>query len=153
MGSFIRRFSHSTETDIKTDSHYGLFRQSLTGNGNLIPMGSSILCYPLTLQCELKLDRDRELMEWVFKPFCNLHGDLTGELMVSCTVNLYVHKFQFPLQCERIGIILIKFLFWSCSSCLNRPLVLCYFISIRDGYCRISLPLDPKPPWGSALTS
>ena len=57
-------------------------------------------------------------------PFWNLHGDLTGELMVSCTVNLYVYKFQFPLQCERISIILIKFLLpvpVLFKLCLNRP--------------------------------
>ena len=72
----------------------------------------------------MELDRDRELGEWVSNPFWNLHGDLTGELMVSCTVNLYVYKFQFPLQCERIGIILVKFpVPVPFKLCLNRPSV------------------------------
>ena len=45
--------------------------------------------------------------------------------MVSCIVNLYMCKFQFLLQCERIGIILIKFPFplpVPFKLCLNRPL-------------------------------
>ena len=44
--------------------------------------------------------------------------------MVSCTVSLYVCKLQFPLQCERIDIILVKFPFpfpVPFKLCLNRP--------------------------------
>ena len=108
---------------------------------SLIPMGSWILCYPFTL-----LDRDRELREWVSNPFWNLHGDLTGELMVSCTVNLYVHKFQFLLQCERIGIILIKFPFLvpvpvPFKLCLNRPLRSCQGFFMVCTNSLVSLPL------------
>ena len=90
-----------------------------------------------SIQRELERDRERELnqYQWVLRYYITLlhcNGNWTrtgnlgnwfpthsgtymvtlhGELGVSCTVNLYVHKFQFPLQCERSGIILIKFPF------------------------------------------
>ena len=39
-----------------------------------------------TLQLMWELKRNQELREWVSNPFCTLTGELTGELMVCCTV-------------------------------------------------------------------
>ena len=46
-----------------------------------------------------------ELREWVSNPFCNLPGDLTGELMVSCTISMYISFWsQSPSCCSVKGL-------------------------------------------------
>ena len=85
-----------SETECQWWSIQTDFERDWTGNGNLINTnGFFDICYPFTLQWELELDRNRELREWVSNPCCNLHGYLTGQPMVSCTVNFFVHRFQF----------------------------------------------------------